>query len=52
VKLADGFAESFEATPRVQNGPWATDAVMFGLLDVTVKVWASVAPLFASKGTV
>ena len=25
---------------------------MSGLLEVTVKVWASVAPLFASKGTV
>ena len=52
VKFSAVFDESLYETPRVQNGPCATDAVMSGLLEVTVKVWASVAPLFASKGTV
>ena len=36
VKLFAEFVGSVYETPTFQNGPWAMDAAMFGLLDVTV----------------
>ena len=36
VKSFAAFVGSVYETPRVQNGPWAIDAAISGLLEVTV----------------